>query len=167
MKKIIRYISEIIFSIVLIFISYFVWDRIDVKAYEKYITQYTLEDIQISMENNFDNLFYLSNEKEVEDTVIYVNNYQNKIYNVDILLVLTGINDTMMNDLYLNINGENYSLNNIYKTHTDDDYYFLISNIVLNEYEKRNYNLKLLLSDDFDFTNFSSFSYKIQKEIKG
>lgn len=167
MKRVIRYISEIIFAFILIFVSYFAWDRIDVCAYEKYITQYTLDDIQIIMENDFEELAYLSDEKLVEDTVLYINNYQNKVYNADILLVLTYINENMLNDLYLNINEKNYLLSDIFKSKIDNEYYFLILNLDLKEYEKTNYNLKLLVSDDCDFSDFSNFSYKIQKEIRG
>ena len=167
MKRIIRYISEILFAFVLIFVSYFAWDRIDVEAYEKYITQYTLEDVQISLENEFNELTYLSDEELVNDTVLYVNNYQNKVYDTDIFLVLSGIDGRMINDLYLNIDGKTYSLKDIYKSKISNDYYFLISNVNLKEYEKTNYNLKLLVSDDCDFNNFRSFSYNIQKEIRG
>lgn len=167
MKRIIRYISEILFAFVLIFVSYFAWDRIDVEAYEKYITQYTLEDVQISLENEFNELTYLSDEELVNDTVLYVNNYQNKVYDTDIFLVLSGIDGRMINDLYLNIDGKTYSLKDIYKSKISNDYYFLISNVNLKEYEKTNYNLKLLVSDDCDFNNFTGFSYNIQKEIRG
>ena len=40
LKRKIKYICEIIFAFSLIFIGYFLWDRIDVEAYEQYITKY-------------------------------------------------------------------------------------------------------------------------------
>lgn len=92
MKKVVRYISEIIFAIVLIFVSYFAWDRIDVNAYEKEISHYNIDKVAIDMQNDFSELAYLSNENSVDDTVLYINNYQNKNFNTDIMLVLNGIN---------------------------------------------------------------------------
>lgn len=167
MKRVIRYISEIVFAFVLIFVSYFAWDRIDVEAYEKYITQYNLEDVQIVMDNDFQELAFLSDEEFIDDTVLCINNFQNKVYNADIFLVLSNINVSMSDDLFLNINGENYCLKDIYSKEINDEYYFLISNIELDEYEKVNYNLKLLVSDDYNYEKWTDFSYRIQKEIKG
>jgi len=167
MKKIVKYITEIIFAIVLIFVSYFAWDRIDVNAYEKEISQYNIDKVAIDMENDFSELAYLSDENSVDDTVLYINNYQNKNFNTDIMLVLSGINDDVLNDFYLSINGIKYCLKDIYVTSKNNEYYFLIANVNLTQYEKTDYKLKILVDDNFDFNEFSSFSYRIQEEIKG
>lgn len=167
MKKGVKYISEIIFSVFLIFISYFVWNKIDVEAYERQITQYNLNDVQIEVENGFDELAYVSDSELVDNTVLYINNYQNKVYNIDILFVLSDINEELLDDLYLSIDDTKFLLKDIYVSNEMNDYYFLISNISLKEYEKINYNLKLLVNDDYDFSNWTNFSYNFLEEIKG
>lgn len=167
MKMVIKYISEIVFSVFLIFISYFVWDRIDVEAYERYITQFNSNDIIIDMENDFDDLGYLSDEKIKENAILHINNYQNKKFNTDILMVLSGANEKMLDDLYLIVNGENKKLTDIYVSTKDDNDYFLVSNINLDEYEKVSYELNLLIDDKYDFNEWTSFSYNFIEEIKG
>jgi len=167
MKRKIRYISEIIFAVFLIFISYFAWDRIDVAAYEKYITQFNYDDIVIDVENEFENLTYLSDEDSIKDTVILVNNYQDKKYNFDLLLELSGISEDVINNLFLVVNDAIYSLNDIYVKKDNNCYMFLISNLSLNAYEKRNVNLKLLVDDNYIFTDFDGFTYNFKEEILG
>jgi len=58
-------------------------------------------------------------------------------------------------------------LKDIYVTSKNNEYYFLIANVNLTQYEKTDYKLKILVDDNFDFNEFSSFSYRIQEEIKG
>ena len=164
MKKIVRYVSEIILAVFLIFISYFAWDRIDVEAYEKFITQYTLEDISISLENDFVTDFEC-NEHFVENSVLSINNYQDREYNANILLELNGVNNDIINNLILVIDNEKYILNELYKSNKDNDYYFLITNVNLDKYEKLNYNLKLLIKDNYHFNDVDGFSYNIIEEI--
>ena len=165
MKSVVRYISEIIFAIVLIFVSYFVWDRIDVNAYENEISKYNLNDIGIEVDNDFSEIVYLSEENVVEDSILYVNNYQNKIYSTNIFLVLNGFDINNLDSFYLSINDEIYSLNDIFVSNKDNSFYFLIDNLNLNKYEKTSYTLKLLVDDNFDFSEFTGFSYKIEEEI--
>jgi len=167
MKRKIRYISEIIFAVFLIFISYFAWDRIDVAAYEKYITQFNYDDIVIEVENEFENLTYLSEEDSIDDTILLVNNYQDKKYNFDLFLELSSINDEVVNNLYLQVNDNIYSLNDIFVKTENNCYMFLISNLNLNAYEKKNVNLKLLVDDNYDFNDFQGFTYNFKEEILG
>lgn len=167
MKRKVRYISEIIFAVFLIFISYFAWDRIDVEAYEKYITQYNYDNLVIEVENKFDTLTYLSDKDSINDTVVLVNNYQDKVYNCDLLLELSGINDDIVKNLYLEINGQKYTLSDMYISQDDNIYSFLITNLSLDKYEKKNVNLKLLVNDDYVFNDLSSFSYNFKEEILG
>ena len=165
MKKVVRYISEIIFSIVLIFVSYFAWDRIDVEAYEKYITQYTLEDISVSLDDEFCKLAYVSNEDSINPSILSVNNYQDKVYEANILLELKGVSEELIDNLILVINNTSYKLNDICVNQDKDIYYFLIVNVNLSEYEKKNYNLKLLVEDNYEFNSNFNFSYNILEEI--
>lgn len=161
----VRYITEMIFAIGLIFVSYFAWDRIDVEAYEKLITQYSLDDIALSVDSNFSNLVYESENVNTEYSILSVNNYQNREYNANILLEIEGANKDIIDHLMLWVDNECYNLNEIYKYNKDDKYYFLITNVNLNEYEKKNYNLKLLVSDNFVYNDNLSFSYNIIEEI--
>jgi len=167
MKRKVRYISEIIFAIFLIFVSYFAWDRIDVEAYEKYITQYNYDNLVIEVENEFDTLTYLSDEETINDTVVLVNNYQDKVYSCELLLELSGINEDIMNNLYLEINDQIYLLSDIYISQNIDIYSFLITTLNLDKYEKKNVNLKLLVNDDYIFSDLSGFSYNFKEEILG
>ena len=165
MKRKFRYIAEIILSFMLIFVSYFAWDRIDVEAYEKYITQYTLEDIAVTLDSDFCNLAYISDEYNVNSSILSVNNYQNRVYTADILLELTGVDEDTINNLILVVDNVHYSLNDIQCFEDNNKYYFLIIKVELDEYEKENYNLKLLVEDSYKFSDDVNFSYNIIKEI--
>lgn len=165
MKKVVRYISEIIMAVVLIFISYFVWDRIDVEAYEKFITQYTLDDIAVTIDDSFSILSYVSDENNAEGSLLSVNNYQNKEYNANVMLELNGINQEVIDNLILTVDNKRYNLNDIFCYKKSDKQYFLITNVNLDEYEKQSFNLKLLVNDSYEFSNVSNFSYNIVEEI--
>lgn len=165
MKKVVRYVSEITIAVVLIFISYFIWDRIDVEAYERFITQYTLDDIAISIEDNFSMLAYVSDENNVASSILSVNNYQNREYNANVMLELNGINQEVVDNLILTIDNKQYNLNEIFSYKKSDKYYFLITNVNLDEYEKKSFNLKLLVNDGYVFSDISNFSYNIVEEI--
>ena len=167
MKNIIRCISEIIFAVVLIFVSYFAWDRIDVDAYERDIAKYNLRDIALELENDFSEIGYLSDENAIDNTILYVNNYQNKVYQSNIFLVLNDLDINNLDSFYLSIDEKVYNLKDIYVSDINDQNYFLIDNVNLSEYEKTNYNLKLLVDDSYDFSNFSGLSYRIEEEIIG
>lgn len=165
MKRIIKYVSEITLAIILMFISYFAWDRIDVEAYEKMITQYTLEDIAISIDGNFNQLEYMSNENGINSSVLSVNNYQDRKYNANIFLELNGVNKNVVDNLILVVDNNQYNLKDIYSYTENSKHYFLISNITLVEYEKKTFNLKLLVNDNFEINEETAFSYNIIEEI--
>lgn len=166
MKKV-RCISEIILALILIFVSYFAWDRIDVEAYEKSITQYNENHIVLEIEHKFDTLAFLRDKDSVENTVVFVNNYQNKVYNFDLLLELNGIDENIMNNLFLSVDDEIYSLNDILIDKNLDTYTFLIKNVCLSNYEKEDYKVKLLIDDSFNVDELNTFSYNIREEIYG
>lgn len=165
MKKILRYISEIVFSLVLIFCSYFAWDRVDVEAYEKYITQYTSDDVAINLDDEFSKLAFVSDKETINPSILSVNNYQNKEYNVNIFLELNGVNEEIINNLVLVIDNESYNLRELYKSNDGCKYYFLITKVDLLEYEKKDYSLKLLVEDNYEFNSNLKFSYSILEEI--
>lgn len=165
MKRMFRYVSEITLAIVLIFISYFAWDRIDVEAYEKIITQYKLEDVSIAIDDEFSQLAYLSDATNVKSSILSVNNYQDREYNTNIFLELNGVNKDIIDNLFLIVDNNQYNLNDIYSYTEDNKYYFLITNVDLSEYEKKIFNLKLLVHDDYDFSDEFIFSYNIIEEI--
>lgn len=164
MKKKIKYITEIICAACLIFVSYFVWDRIDVLAYDNYINTFNTNNVVMEIEDGFETLSYLSDEN-TSNTKVYLNNYQDKVFNVNLILELNGINDDIMNNLYLVNNNKTIKLKDLYISNEDDYYRFLVTNLNLNEYEKTNIILKLLVEDDYIFSNNQTFSYNILNEI--
>jgi len=84
-----------------------------------------------------------------------------------LLLELSGISEDVINNLFLVVNDAIYSLNDIYVKKDNNCYMFLISNLSLNAYEKRNVNLKLLVDDNYIFTDFDGFTYNFKEEILG
>ena len=140
--KIFRCMSEIIFAMFLVYISYFAWDRIDVEAYEKYISQYKLTDLSLTLDSDF-NLAYMRDKNSIDESVLSINNYQDKKYKADILLELNNIDKEIFNNLILVINSSEYYLSDIYKFEEDDKYYFLIDYVELCEYEKKDYKCNI------------------------
>lgn len=164
MKKI-RYVSEILLALVLIVISYFAWDRVDVLAYEKYITQYNVEDIDVFLDHEFEYLVYVSDKESVNASILNVNNYQNKVYDAKVFLELEGVSTEIIDNLLLVIDDNQYCLNDIFAYKSGNKFYFLIANVSLDEYEKESYNLKLLVNDNYEFNDYDVFSYNIIEEI--
>ena len=167
MKRKVRYISEIFLAIFLIFISYFVWNRIDVNAYEKYINQFDSNNIVLEMDSEISSIEYMSNSDNIKGSKLMVNNYQNKVFNADILLELTGVSEETINNLIISIDGEKYWLKDIYMSNNDNISYFLIRNIELLEYEKESIDLKLLVDDNYEFQEYEEISYALSKKIYG
>lgn len=165
MKKIVRCLVEIVFSLMLIIGGYIVCNRIDVQAYEGYIAQYSLNDISLSVENGFSTLSYLSEVESVENSILSVNNYQDKVYNVEILLELNGISQGMIDNLILLIDGIEYKILDRYVSNEDGKFYFVVVSDSLKNYEKKDYNLKLLVDDNYDISNESGFSYNFIEKI--
>ena len=134
-------LSEIIFCIIIIIFSYYIWDNFDLTQYN--IAKYydNTKEVEIVYESDADK-GYLGN-----NVVLSVHNISNKLNNKNVIFKLS--KNIILNDIM--INNKLYNLNDIYIS--DDEFYnyFLIENINLDSYETKVYFIDLIDNNIYDY----------------
>lgn len=139
-KELFYILFEMFFSVFIIIFGYFIWDNFDKTEYQ--IAKYydNIKTVELVYESNIDKGIQNNN------TVVSVHNISNKINAKDIILKINKNNK--LDDIKLDINKKNYSLDDLYIREDNIYNYYLIENINLIGYETKTYYIDFELNND-------------------
>ena len=139
-KEVCYLITEIVFAIFIIIFGYFIWDNFDQTDYNTAKYYDNTKEVDLVYESNIDNGIINNN------TVVSIHNISNKLNNKDVILKIN--KDNNLDNLKIDVNKEEKSLNDLYISNDDVYNYYLIENTNLKGYETKVYFIDFKLSNN-------------------
>ena len=140
-KEIFSIIFEILFSIFIIIIGYFIWDNFDQTDYKTAQYYDNIKDVDLIYESDADNNI------EGNNVVVSIHNISDELNNKNVILKI----NKESNFSYIKINNSYYNLNEIFMSNDDLYNYYLIENVDLDGYETKVYYIDMI---DNSFTDY-------------